>query len=1046
LGRQYDLEYINPAVLSNGIPSLGREQVVSISNIGTNLYDNALQLISGFRNGTFSNLYPLISTLRSLLPRVAVQDFEGCLNLTLNEEFVNSALTRLVISSTINNFAGLDGIPHSILECLQNPTNMRLLQDLQSANGPEVAAFAEKLFLAAVESSNAGIVEYLLRMNALDPNKLVCNHKGNRYTPIERAVQLDSMEVTRVLIHARADPKKTLERPYYYNQGALETALMIKFPWWSGRSVNIELVRMLLDAGAVLDPERLKMTDFLPGPSRTKMDKLLLVINIHYSASATRHTVKGILVGILRAAAKCSKREEASIYWDSAWSAIVGMAESDFAKTINFLSQEPAIREFTLNMAAEQGHLELVKALLGSRTIPTAVYLCRGIRSGDEELVRYLLDAGADASGHCSTPAVTNGDLEDGARLLPCRFFPLRSLHPYTTPLAEAIRLGNVQILEILQSRGSWLKIEEKPRFIAALTAAVEVGDIRLVREFLGIHSVQKVLNMGLILDGEGLLGLVLSAVLCNQEESVTMILDNEATAIRSKVTEIFWSYECQSWHSESEESPIQQALSHASGAGHTSIVRKLLGLITAFGGRYLRRSLLASIEGNHEQVALMLLDAGADLSSGCVEAALRVKNFELVNALLEADAILVDEPCDHLPESCFHSLLVLEATKLGDYSILERIIAHGADVDVFNNKSATALAVAVEKQDIRLVQLLLDSGADINLCARYPEGVTPLAAAVLQGDVTMTDLLLARGADPADVKALYTGLLRNDSITEKLLQAFAKKHPHGKKGFGFEVMEKAIELGNLDIIRQLLLLPVDLGCWAEILEIPQGYLYGLPDEGGITTLGWAIIKDKGKHLDIVQMILEAGDDPNANVFKQHVDGTIFKTALLVAVDTGNLEMVQLLIGHGAMVNCLTTMGVKRTPLQTAAEIGSFDIVEYLLSKGAEINAPPARSGGATSLQLAAIGGYIGIAELLLKLGADPNAPAAKVNGRTAMEGAAEFGRVDMLRLLTNAGAKMDWRQFETAAWLAEKNGHIATKKYLDAIFHETVSVEELLS
>jgi ankyrin repeat protein len=139
-------------------------------------------------------------------------------------------------------------------------------------------------------------------------------------------------------------------------------------------------------------------------------------------------------------------------------------------------------------------------------------------------------------------------------------------------------------------------------------------------------------------------------------------------------------------------------------------------------------------------------------------------------------------------------------------------------------------------------------------------------------------------------------------------------------------------------------------------------------------------------------------------------------------------------------------MGVKRTPLQTAAEIGSFDIVEYFLSKGAEINAPPARSGGATSLQLAAIGGYIGIAELLLNSGADPNAPAAKVNGRTAIQGAAEFGRVDMLRLLTNAGAKMDWRQFETAAWLAEKNGHLATKKYLNAIFHETVSVEELLS
>jgi ankyrin repeat protein len=79
-------------------------------------------------------------------------------------------------------------------------------------------------------------------------------------------------------------------------------------------------------------------------------------------------------------------------------------------------------------------------------------------------------------------------------------------------------------------------------------------------------------------------------------------------------------------------------------------------------------------------------------------------------------------------------------------------------------------------------------------------------------------------------------------------------------------------------------------------------------------------------------------------------------------------------------------------------------------------------------------------------VGADPNAPAAKVNGRTAIEGAAEFGRVDMLRLLTNGGAMMDWRQFERASWIAEKNGHVATKKYLKSLFHETVSVEELLS
>jgi ankyrin repeat protein len=1006
--------------------------------MGTNLYNNALQLISEFRHGTFSNLHPLVSTLRSLLPSVAAQDFEGCPNLTMSKEFVNSALTRLIIFSTANNFAGLDSLPHSILECLRNPTNMRLLQELQSANGPEVEAFAENFLCAAVESSNAGIVEYLLRMNALDPNKLVCNHQGERYTLIERAVELDSMEVTRVLIHAKVDLNKTA-RISLHDQGTLEIAM--KRRSWKPSYVNLEIVRMLLEAGAILDLERLERSYAYRG---SESNTLALLINFYFNARATRHIAKKILKVVLGAARKdeCDERRTRE-QWDIAWNVIIGIVETDFTNAINILTEECAYLNFALYIAAEKGHLGLVKALLRSGTIPTAEFLSRGIKSGNEELVRYLLDAGADASGHCITAAVTDAGHHDGGWVLP----PLPpSAYPRrfdTTPLAEAIRLGNVRILELLQSRGALLQIKGKSQFSAALTAASEVGDIRLVRELLDMEPT---------LDGRELLGPLLASVRGSQEEIVTMILDTGATALRLEVADILASYEPGFRSTNAEESTIQEALLHASGVGHISIVQKLLGLTSVFGGQYLQGSLLASIEGNHEQLALILLDAGADPSAECVAAALDVKNFELVNSLLEADVLWKDcfkthRPRRHSLETCRCPLLVLRATNLGAYSIVKRIIAYGADVDEFcqDSELGTALATAVRKQDIELAQLLLDSGANIDLCADYPKNMTPLATAVMQGDVTMTDFLLARGASPADAKALYAGMLRNDLITEKLLEAFTRQYPHGKKGFGFEAMFRAVELGNLNIIRQLLLLPVDLDSFVET-QIFRGRISNGVRYRNMTPLGWAITKDQGKHLDIVQMILEADSDPNSTVLRQHADGTILKTALLAAVETGNLRMVQLLINHGARVNSLATMGVKRTPLQKAAEIGSFDIVEYLLSKEAEINAPPARSGGATALQLAAIGGYIGIAELLLHSGADPNAPAAKVNGRTAIEGAAEFGRIDMLRLLTNAGAKMEWRQFERAAWLAEKNGHMATKKYLESLFHETVSVEELLS
>jgi ankyrin repeat protein len=929
---------------------------------------------------------------------------------------------------------------------------MRLLQELQSANSPEAEAFAENLCYAAVESSNAGIVEYLLQKDAVDLNKLVCDQQGQRRTPIERAVELGSMEVTRVLIHAKVDPNKTLGRNL--NQGALEIAMS----HYNQSYLNIELVRMLLEAGAILNIERLNEYHL-----HCSSDALVFLINFYFNASATRHIGTKVLELVLREAwnAEFHGRRRRKP-WDLAWNIIIGMVEIDFTNAINILTETRANLSFALDIAAEQGHLELVKTLLRSGTIPTVDFLSRGIKSGNEELVRYLLDAGADASGRCSTIARDDTGRDDcGSVFVPpphwARNWGSLPCRSYTTPLAEAIRLGNFQILELLQSRGARLQIVEKSRFSAALIAASEVGNIRFVRELLDIRSVHELLDMEPILDGHELIGPLLASVRGSQEEIVTMILDNGATAIRSKVMESLRSHEVEVeyYNPGFGDLPIQQALLHASKVGHISIVQKLLDLTSTFGGLHLSSSLLASIKGNHKQVALMLLDAGANPSSECVAAALNVKNWELVKSLLDADVYLrgshlADKPCDHFhfPELCSRPLLVLKATNFGAYSITERIIAYGADVNEFCQlgKSGTALVAAVRKQDIKLAKLLLDSGADISLCASYPRGVTPLTAAIMQGDVTMTDFLLARGANSADEGALYAGILRNDLLTERLLEVFAKQYPHGKKGFGCELIWRAIELGNLNIIRRLLLLPVDLDGFLDTSTFLDELDDAFPGATLLTPLGWAIIKDQGEHLDIVRIMLEAGCDPNSTVLEQYVDSTFLKTALLVAINTGNLRIVRLLVDHGARVNCLAAIGVNRTPLQFAAQIGSFDIVEYLLREGAEVNAPPARNRGATALQLAAIGGYIGIAELLLNAGADPNAPAAKVDGRTAIEGAAEFGRVDMLRLLTNGGAMMDWRQFERASWMAEKNGHVATKKYLKSLFHETVSVEELLS
>lgn len=124
----------------------------------------------------------------------------------------------------------------------------------------------------------------------------------------------------------------------------------------------------------------------------------------------------------------------------------------------------------------------------------------------------------------------------------------------------------------------------------------------------------------------------------------------------------------------------------------------------------------------------------------------------------------------------------------------------------------------------------------------------------------------------------------------------------------------------------------------------------------------------------------------------------------------------------------------RRTPLQHAVENGNMDLINLLLQHGARVDGPPARDGGATALQIAAIQGYIGIARRLIDLGASVNEPPATFNGRTTLQGAAEHGRIDMLQMLLNEGALVvgDGEQhYQRAIQLGERQGHGAAVRLL---------------
>jgi ankyrin repeat protein len=144
---------------------------------------------------------------------------------------------------------------------------------------------------------------------------------------------------------------------------------------------------------------------------------------------------------------------------------------------------------------------------------------------------------------------------------------------------------------------------------------------------------------------------------------------------------------------------------------------------------------------------------------------------------------------------------------------------------------------------------------------------------------------------------------------------------------------------------------------------------------------------------------------------------TSFKSAILIAAESENWEVVQLLLEEGAAVNaslgkCPTrvlnqevgiftgfldfedTLAVF-TPLQAAARSENITMTRMLLTAGAQIDARPKGGCGHTALQICAMLGNERLVEILLRKGADINAPAGVFRGRTALQASAQHSDKD---------------------------------------------------
>ncbi len=160
----------------------------------------------------------------------------------------------------------------------------------------------------------------------------------------------------------------------------------------------------------------------------------------------------------------------------------------------------------------------------------------------------------------------------------------------------------------------------------------------------------------------------------------------------------------------------------------------------------------------------------------------------------------------------------------------------------------------------------------------------------------------------------------------------------------------------------------------------------------GFTPLIAAISARKS---NIVFYLLKLGADPNAEL----TWGRSKVNALLLAADTGSIEIANMLMGKGARMFDVKSREAAHI-LVRLAHRGRFEMTEFMLSRGVPVNSRDPK--GNTPLIRAVETSRMEVVKLLLQRGADPR--LKNESGISAHIMAGSVGNAKVIRMLKQAG------------------------------------------
>ncbi|MBO7454734.1 MAG: ankyrin repeat domain-containing protein [Alphaproteobacteria bacterium] len=347
--------------------------------------------------------------------------------------------------------------------------------------------------------------------------------------------------------------------------------------------------------------------------------------------------------------------------------------------------------------------------------------------------------------------------------------------------------------------------------------------------------------------------------------------------------------------------------------------------------------------------------------------------------------------------EYVFADPQLIRAVESNDIQRIKSLLKQKVNIDDQDNNGKTALIHAVEKGNIEIIRELINYGKLQSALKVTTQGLS-YADLNKQDNNGWTALMYAVENGNKEIVKILKNVTANANLQNKQMKT---------------ALMIAVEKENLDLVNLLVDEKVQIkgkrGRSGKIISTELKILDStanpdIPDKNGKTALILAV--EKG-NLEIIKKLASYSKELN------HEDKTGW-TALLLAVANENEEVVEILLKNKAGIDIQNNQG--QSPLMLAVSKGNVNLVNLLIEKGADVNARD--NDDKTALMFAASSGKEDIVRSLLekkkkksvikkmaskitrKKEEGVDIDAKDKDGKTALDYAKEAGHTEVVEML----------------------------------------------